>query len=110
MHWKRLLVATLTGALLGCICIIGATLRSSVAYDFTYLFAFWFNRVLLGIVIGLISPVQILKWRYLRAGLLGIIISFSFWSATGYQDIIGFLAGIVYALIIEWSANRFSRV
>ena len=108
MQWKRLFVATITGALLGFICIIGASLRSQVDFDSTYLFSFWFNRVLLGIVIGSVNPKKILKWRYSQAGILGLFVSFSFWSATDYRDMIGFLAGVIYALIIEWSTTYFN--
>ena len=53
MFTRRMVVSVITGALLGIICIIGAQLRSGFANEAYYLFAFWFNRLLMGIVIGL---------------------------------------------------------
>jgi len=109
MFTKRLLVCIVTGALLGVICIIGAQLRSGFTNDASYLFAFWFNRLLMGIVIGLawgrLNSLQAIG----RGAFLGLLVSFAFYSSTGFKDVIGFIAGIVYGIIIEYAALRLSE-
>jgi hypothetical protein len=106
MFTRRMLVCIITGALLGVICIIGAQLRSGFANEAYYLFAFWFNRLLLGIVIGLawgrLNTMQAIG----RGAFLGLLVSFAFYSSTGFEDVIGFIAGIAYGVIIEYVALR----
>lgn len=109
MFTKRMLVCIITGALLGVICIIGAQLRSGFERDAVFLFSFWFNRLLLGIVIGLawdkLNTLQAIG----RGAILGLLVSFAFYSSTGFEDVIGFIAGIVYGVIIEYAALRMAK-
>ena len=106
MFKRRMLVCIVTGALLGVICIMGAQLRSGFTSEASYLFAFWFNRLLMGIVIGLawgrLNTLQAIG----RGAFLGLLVSFAFYSSTGFKDVIGFIAGIVYGIIIEYAALR----
>jgi len=100
MFTRRMLVCIVAGALLGVICIIGAQLRSGFTNEASYLFAFWFNRLLMGIVIGLAwSRLSTLR-SIGRGALLGLLVSFAFYSSTDFKDVIGFIAGIVYGIII----------
>jgi len=103
---RRLLICMVTGAILGVVCIIGAQLRSGFERDAVYLFSFWFNRLLMGIVIGLawskLSKMQAIA----RGAILGFLVSFAFYSSTGFADLIGLIAGIVYGVIIEYVALR----
>jgi hypothetical protein len=101
-----MLVCIIINALLGVICIAGAQSRSGFTNEAYYLFSFWFNRLLMGIVIGL-------AWGRLntlhaigRRAFLGLLVSFAFYSSTGFKDVIGFMAGIVYGIIIEYAALR----
>ena len=106
MFTRRMTVCIITGALLGVICIIGAQLRSGFERDAVYLFSFWFNRLLMGLVIGLawgkLNTLQAIG----RGAILGLLVSFAFYSATGFEDAIGFIAGIVYGVIIEYAALK----
>ncbi|MBN2374429.1 hypothetical protein JXL19_11650 [bacterium] len=108
---KRIITALITGAFLGLICIIGGGLRAG---GFTgnglYLFAMWYNRLIMGLVIGLAGDWKIINSvlnRYVRGGLLGFVISSAFFLSTGMQDTVAFLAGIVYGVIIEYTARRY---
>ncbi|MFA5605332.1 MAG: hypothetical protein WC970_05675 [Dehalococcoidales bacterium] len=109
MFTKRMLICVIAGALLGIVCIVGAQLRTGFEHEAPYLFAFWFNRLLLGIVIGLaafkLSTIQTLG----RGALLGLLVSFAFYSSTGFQDVIGFIAGIIYGVIIEYAALKLDK-
>lgn len=109
MFTRRMLICIVTGALLGVVCIIGAQLRSGFEQDAVYLFSFWFNRLLMGIVIGLAWSKLSTKKAIARGAILGLLVSFAFYSATGFADLIGFIAGIVYGVIIEYVALRFGE-
>ena len=106
MFTRRMLIRVITGALLGVVCIIGAQLRSGFERDAVYLFAFWFNRLLMGIVIGLAWSKLSTMQAIARGAILGFLVSFAFYSSTGFADLIGLIAGIVYGVIIEYVALR----
>ncbi|MDO9629162.1 MAG: hypothetical protein Q7I99_04600 [Acholeplasmataceae bacterium] len=99
---RRIVVGLTTGAILGVVCIIGAHLRFGATLSAIYLFSFWYNRVLMGLVIGLFVKKHKLSILLLRGALTGALISFAFYGATEFNDLIGFLAGIAYGVIIEF--------
>ncbi|MFU8786815.1 MAG: hypothetical protein ACNA7U_06145 [Candidatus Izemoplasmataceae bacterium] len=106
MNKKRLLIGIITGALLGVVCIIGAQVRSGFTQNIDYLFAFWYNRLLMGTVLGLLTGIPLNK-AIIRGIILGTLISFAFYASTGFADVIGFIAGIVYGIIIETTLYHF---
>lgn len=110
MFTQRLKVCIATGAILGVFCIIGASIRSGFERDAVYLFAFWYNRLLMGIVIGLAVSAADMAKALSRGALLGLLVSFAFYSATGFDDGVGFMAGVVYGIIIEYVAWRYEQV
>jgi hypothetical protein len=89
------------GALLGIVCIIGASIRMPGELSTAYLFGFWYNRLLMGLVIGLFSKPKNFKVAMIRGIVLGAFVSFAFYSSTEFFDLTGFLAGVVYGIIIE---------
>jgi len=99
---KRMVIGLIMGALLGVVCIVGAQLRSGFEREALYLFAFWYNRLLIGFVIGIISIHPNLKVVLFRGAVIGFLVSFAFYSATGFDDLMGFVAGIIYGVIIEF--------
>lgn len=103
---KRLLLSIIAGAILGVICVLGAQVRSGFDYSFEYLFSFWFNRLLMGIVIGLFVAEPNIKKALVRGAVIGLLISFAFYSSTGFNDHIGFLVGAFYGVIIEYSVLK----
>ena len=105
---NRIVIGLISGALLGIVCIVGATLRD-VSSDGVFLFSFWFNRVLMGLVIGLL-PKDKLKPLLLKGAGLGLLVSFAFYSATDFLDLVGFLAGIAYGIIIAVAIYYFVDV
>ncbi len=107
MFTDRFKVSLITGAILGVICIIGALVRSGGGLGFVYLFAFWYNRLLMGLVIGLLDGSHALSVLLLRGVVIGLLVSFAFYSAIGFGDPVGFIAGIAYGVIIEFVAYRY---
>lgn len=106
---KRMIITIITGSILGVFCIVGATLRTSESLSETYLFAFWFNRLLMGVLFGLLPISLVLSKRLVRGLLLGLLVSFAFYVSTDFYDLTGFLAGGVYGVIIEYVAYRFEK-
>lgn len=97
-----------TGAVLGVICVIGAQIRSGFEQEAVYLAAFWYNRVIMGLVIGLAPRITGGVRLLLRGALLGLLVSFAFFISAGMNDVIGLVAGIIYGIIIEYVGSRFS--
>ncbi|MGM0368148.1 MAG: hypothetical protein ACQEP2_06205 [Actinomycetota bacterium] len=110
MLTRRMWICLALGAALGVICIVGALIRSGPNTDGYILFSLWYNRLVLGLVIGAGWKKLSLPKTILRGAILGLIISFAFYSSTGFNDLISFLAGIAYGIIIEYIAYRFGAV
>jgi hypothetical protein len=109
---KRIILAVSTGAVLGIFCIIGAGYRFGFSGNELFLFATWFNRLVMGIVVGLAGSLIFIRSPhnfFIRGALLGLIISFSFYVSTGFRDATGFIAGIFYGIIIDYIATKFDK-
>ncbi|MFH1712474.1 MAG: hypothetical protein ABH846_04555 [Patescibacteria group bacterium] len=108
---KRIITATVVGAILGVFCIIGIGYRLGFAGNEVLLFSAWFNRVLMGLVIGLVGywKLKNVPAVLLRGAILGLIVSFSWYAATGFADATGFIAGIVYGIIIDFVATKTAK-
>jgi len=107
MLTKRMKMCIASGAVLGVLCIVGAYVRSGFQSDAYLLFALWYNRLIMGLMIGLAG--KNLGWPKIigRGALFGLIVSFAFYSSTGFNDVVSFLAGIVYGIIIEYIAFKY---
>lgn len=109
MTKKRLLSCLISGAILGIFCIIGATIRFGGEKEFAYVFALWYNRVLMGLMIGFLPNPQKLMTAVLRGALLGTVVSFAFFASAGFGDVVSFFAGTIYGVIIELIAFRYNK-
>ena len=103
---KRMKVALIGGALLGVICVVGAYIRSGSTDSVGVVFALWYTRVIIGLAVGAPWKETSRSKALLRGGLLGLLVSFAFYSATGFQDHISFAAGIGYGVILEAWLSR----
>ena len=106
MMTKRIKVSLIAGAVLGIFCIVGALVRSGFQVEYYLLFSLWYNRLLMGLVIGLPWPKMGMPKLLARGAVVGLIVSFAFYSSTGFTDLVSFLAGIVYGVVIEYLAFR----
>ncbi len=108
---KRLIVSLVTGALLGVICIVGGSARAGgFGGNERYLLGLWYNRVIIGLVIGLAADLHLIAGptnRYLRGALLGFLVSLAWFVSADMQDVVAFLAGILYGVIVEYVAHRY---
>ena len=92
---KRMLKSLIAGAILGIFCIIGAYARSGNTATYGELFSLWYNRIIIGLVIGAPWVTTTKIKSLLRGALLGLLVSFAFYSSTGFQEHVSFVAGIV---------------
>ena len=111
MNNKRLLICTAGGLIAGIVCSAGGLMSGNIVeFSFYAMAGPFFNRLMLGFVIGISS----LRINYLLHGMLmGFLISLIN-SLTFLEDgIRGFLfftiAGIIYGLLIEFFANKVFR-
>jgi hypothetical protein len=118
IYLKRIGFATLIGAILGIFCILGASGRvGGWSGNEVILIGLWYNRVIMGLVVGfagdliLIKKSQRSKWvnSTLRGALLGLIISLQFYLSTNFLDLLGFLAGILFGIIIDILCTLFTQ-
>jgi uncharacterized membrane protein len=106
---KRMKVALVGGALLGILCVIGAYIRSGYAASPNFVFSLWYNRVIIGLAVGAPWIEKNKNRSLIRGALLGLLISFAFYSSTGFKDPVSFLAGILYGVILEAVLNRYEK-
>jgi hypothetical protein len=111
---KRVLIALGVGALLGGFCIVGVGHRVGFAGNGMFLFSIWYNRFLMGLLIGLAGEIRLLQARkaniVLRGLLLGTLVTLASSLSTDFRDVPSFFAGIVYGPIIDavasWLVDR----
>ena len=105
---KRLITGLIGGALLGLICVAGAAIRSGFTASPADIFSLWYNRLLMGIVIGLFPVRKSLPSAIIRGAVMGLVVSFAFFATTGFADYVSFGTGVVCGIIIESVAFRVS--
>ena len=103
---KRLKEALIGGALLGIVCVVGAYIRSGSTASPIFVFSLWYNRVIIGLAVGAPWKETSRGKALLRGAVLGLLVSFAFYSSTDFQDPISFAAGIVYGALIEGWLTR----
>ncbi len=103
MRMKKSLLA---GAVLGIVCVIGAYVRNNFSVDMYFVLGLWYNRVIMGLVIGSQTKVLNQSQAMLRGAILGLVVSLAFFITTGFADPMSFVAGIVYGVIIEYWLGR----
>lgn len=115
-NYKRLGISTLLGAVLGVFCIIGVGSRVGMTGNEWYLFGMWYNRVLMGVLIGFAGYWQLieggdkdLKNAGVRGLILGTIVTSAIFFSTGLKDVPAWFAGIAYGVIIDVVATHFSN-
>lgn len=102
----RLRDGLIGGVLLGIVCVIGAYVRSGGTADTNFVFALWYNRVIMGLVVGAPWPKLERKKAMMRGAIFGLVVSFAFFATSGFQDPVSFVAGIVYGVILEAWLSR----
>ncbi|MBD3406061.1 MAG: hypothetical protein GF411_08055 [Candidatus Lokiarchaeota archaeon] len=116
VDYRRLGISIVLGAVLGVLCIIGvgSRLPGGIIPNIIFLIGMWYNRVVMGLVIGLADDVMILKGKeksnipnaVIRGLLFGILISSAIFLSTEFRDLPGLFAGFAYGVIIDAIATK----
>ncbi|MBS3817336.1 MAG: hypothetical protein KGY76_07220 [Candidatus Thermoplasmatota archaeon] len=113
MKKRRVKVAVLVGAALGVLCIVGVGGRIGFEGNELFLFAMWYNRVVMGLLIGLASGLKIIdsdKNFVVRGLLLGLIVTLAITLTSGFRDWPSFFAGLAYGPVIDWAATKYGEL
>ena len=81
---RRLKEGLIGGAILGIVCVIGAYLRSGSSASAIFVFSLWYNRVIIGLAVGAPWKETSRTKTLLRGAILGLVVSFAFYSSTGF--------------------------
>lgn len=110
-NYRRIGIATLSGALLGILCIIGVGARIPGGYlpNMVFLIGMWYNRVIMGMLIGFAGDVNLfasasenrLANAALRGLIFGILVSSAIFLSTEFRDLLSLFAGFAYGPIID---------
>ncbi|MFW9908555.1 MAG: hypothetical protein ACFFEF_08260 [Candidatus Thorarchaeota archaeon] len=111
LDYRRIAIATITGAILGVLCIIGvgARLEGQYAANMIFLSGMWYNRVIMGLVIGFAGDLVLIKNdseknlvnAIIRGLLFGVLISSAIYLSSEFKDFLSLLAGFAYGPIID---------
>lgn len=117
VDYKRIVISVVLGALLGVLCIVGVGTRlfaGAYLENMLYLFGMWYNRVIMGLLIGFAGGVMIIDRENpkslanaaLRGLILGALVSSAIFLSDAYQDVMSLLAGFGYGIIIDIVATQ----
>lgn len=101
---KRLAIALVSGAVLGLFCVFGASVRLGWQGNQVLIISLWYNRLMMGLLVGLAGELIIVKGNYnwaFRGILLGLVVSAAYFLTAGASDWVSFIAGVIYGFIIE---------
>ena len=115
VDYRRVAIATITGAVLGVACIIGVGARVPGGYlpNIIFLIGMWYNRVIMGVLIGFAGDVVLVKSAreknlgnaIVRGLIFGILVSFAIFLSTEFRDVPALFAGFAYGPIIDLIAT-----
>ena len=119
MNWKRLMFSIPLGMLMGVFCIIGLSQRIPIGgvdpSNTIYLWGAWYERVMMGVMIGFAGELVIFKSRknlinaFIRGAILGLIVSVGYAFFQQFIDIPFLFAGIMFGGVNDITATFFSR-
>ncbi|MCF2138771.1 MAG: hypothetical protein K9W44_01785 [Candidatus Lokiarchaeota archaeon] len=119
MNWKRILLSIPLGMIMGIICIIGLSQRipASGVYPSisVYLWGAWYERVVMGLLIGFVGDLVIIKSKrnllnsFIRGAIFGLITSVGYGFFQQFIDLPFFFAGLVFGGTIDVIATYFTR-
>ena len=109
MNQKRLKRALITAFIFGILCVLSFIIRFGYKENFIYLLALFYNRLLIGVVIGLLSQKKGII-VLLRGLLLGLLIGLGLYISSEFKDVIGLIGGGIAGLVIDAVASQYTNI
>ena len=112
MNWKRLIIALVIGALGGAFCAYGTSMLDPevVGFEITtaLLATTFYNRLLIGLVVGLAGGIVLIKGTLANAALRGIILGAIVSIGIGFYGGMEILVlfGAIYGLLADLIATK----
>jgi hypothetical protein len=107
---KKISIGVVTGSILGVFCIIGVGTRIGFDGNVSYLIGMWYNRIIMGLLIGLSAEIEFVENpkhnSVTRGAILGLIVTTGILLSTSFKDVPSFFAGIAYGVIIDLVIGR----
>ena len=108
MSKKRIIIATLLGLLFGLFCAYGTESSMPGVFSTGILASIVYNRVLIGLIIGISDQIKIRPW--LRGAKIGAIIGLAIAIPSGWQGgAILLIFSIIYGIVIDVITSRIAR-
>jgi hypothetical protein len=111
MNLKRMLISIILGAIFGIICVIGNIIGNGTPF----LIAAWYNRVILGAMIGFAGDFKIYKGEnniinsILRGLIIGAFVSLGFAFFLHPILVSFFIAGLIFGILIDVISTLLSK-
>ncbi|MFX1392496.1 MAG: hypothetical protein ACFFAH_02875 [Promethearchaeota archaeon] len=112
---NRMIIALIIGAVFGIFCA-WATSQAPIPsawLTIEFLIYIFYNRLILGFILGISDNIKIINSKYanaaIRGAIIGTIISVILIIIPGWAAISYLFSGIVYGVIIDLIATRFSK-
>ena len=108
---KRMIITLILGLLTGIICAGGTVMGNNPNFQITieYVIYLVYNRIILGLVIGLAENIKIIKHELansiIRGAVLGAIVSIILIIIPGLVAISFIIAGIIFGIFIDLIAT-----
>jgi hypothetical protein len=112
---NRMLIALGLGAIFGAFCAWATSTAPIPAEWLTieFLIYIWYNRLILGFIIGYAEKIKFIESKYgnaaIRGAILGTILSVILIIISGLPAISYLFAGTIYGIIIDVIATKFSK-
>lgn len=106
MNLKRISISIALGFIFGAVCLYGTMNSIPGQLSPPILATIFYDRLLLGLVIGVAGGLPVNP--ILRGAVLGAAVSLIIAIPSGYIGALLLGAGVVYGVLIDWAATRFS--
>ncbi len=114
VNYRRVGISVAFGSILGVLCIVGVGSRIPGGYlgNMIYLIGMWYNRLIMGMLIGFVDDVVLIGERedlgnsLVRGLIFGFLVSSAIFLSTEFRDLPSLFAGFAYGVIIDAVATR----
>ena len=109
MNKNRFQRALITAVIFGILCVLSFVIRFGYKNNFVYLLALFYNRLLIGIIIGLLPTKKGLIVLF-RGLILGFLVGLGLDLSSGFADIVALIGGGVTGIFVDAVASKYTNI